>query len=160
MKILFICIICLMFSTSLTMASDYRFGLGAGVFDSLEHMKVFTGSLTVEGKPFTSVWDLRPTVQFLAIENSGYYLGAGLLKDFSINPSWSYGLGFSAGAAHESRASGALEYDVEFYSRIFLNRQVDENNSLRLEFGHISNGGLDEKNPGTEPLLLFWVRRF
>jgi hypothetical protein len=70
------------------------------------------------------------------------------------------GLGFSAGFAHESEKSRALDYDLEFYSRLFLTRQINVSNSLRLEFGHISNGGLDETNPGTEPLMLFLINAF
>lgn len=70
------------------------------------------------------------------------------------------GAWFSAGFAHESKESRALEYDLEFYSRIFLTRQINQNNAMRLEFGHISNGGLSNKNPGTEPLMLFWIYTF
>ena len=99
-------------------------------------------------------------MQLLVIDDSGYYLGAGVLKEFFINNDWIFGLGFSAGVAHESEESRALNYDLEFYSRVFLTRQINVCNSLRLEFGHISNGGLDETNPGTEPLMLLWIYSF
>jgi hypothetical protein len=123
-------------------------------------MQIAVGSLTLESKPLSTFWGLRPTVQFFVINNSGYYLGAGFLKEFFINTDWKCGLGFSAGLAHESEETRALEHDLEFYYRVFLSRQVNERSALRLEFGHISNGGLDETNPGTEPLMLFWVHGF
>jgi hypothetical protein len=118
------------------------------------------GSLILEAKPLSGIWGLRPTMQLLVIDDSGYYLGAGVLKEFFINNGWIFGLGFSAGVAHESEESRALNYDLEFYSRVFLTRQINVCNSLRLEFGHISNGGLDETNPGTEPLMLLWIYSF
>ena len=119
-----------------------------------------TGSFILEAKPLSGIWGLRPTIQLLAIDDSGYYLGVGILKDFSIDKDWLCGLGLSAGVAHDSEESRALDYDLEFYSRVFLTRQINVRNSLRLEFGHISNGGLGETNPGTEPLMMFWVHTF
>jgi hypothetical protein len=147
-------------ATPQAVASDARFGVGAGIFDTLDDRHTLAVSLILEAKPLLGIWDLRPTMQFLAIDDSGYYLGAGVLKEFFINKDWMFGLGFSAGVAHESEESRALDYDLEFYSRVFLTRQIDVSNSLRLEFGHISNGGLDETNPGTEPLMLFWIHSF
>ena len=141
-------------------ASDARIGVGAGIFDTLDDKDNLTGSLILEAKPLSGIWGLRPTMQLLVIDDSGYYLGMGILKDFFINEDWMCGLGFSAGFAHDSEESKALDYDLELYSRVFLSRQINVNNSLRLEFGHISNGGLDETNPGTEPLVLFWIHSF
>ena len=141
-------------------ANDTRVGIGAGIFDALDDRNTLTGSLILEAKPLSEIWGLRPTMQLLVIDDSGYYLGMGILKDFFINKDWTCGLGFSAGFAHDSKESNALDYDLEFYSRAFLSRQVNVSNSLRLEFGHISNGGLDETNPGTEPLMLFWIHSF
>jgi len=157
---LLIIFLVLIYATPQAVASDARFGVGAGIFDTLDDRDTLTGSLIFEGKPLLGIWDLRPTMQLLVIDDSGYYLGAGVLKEFFINMDWMFGFGFSAGVAHESEENKALEYDLEFYSRVFLTRQINVNNSLRLEFGHISNGGLDETNPGTEPLLLFWIRSF
>lgn len=147
-------------ATPWALASDARVGIGAGIFDTFDDRDTLTGSLILEAKPLSAIWALRPTMQLLVINDSGYYLGVGIQKDFFINKDWICGLGFSAGVAHESEESKALDYDLEFYSRVFLTRQINLNNSLRLEFGHISNGGLDETNPGTEPLMLFWIHSF
>jgi len=157
---LFIILLILLNATPQAVASDARVGIGAGIFDTLDDRDTLTGSLILEAKPLSGIWALRPTMQLLVIDDSGYYLGVGILKDFFINKDWICGLGFSAGGAHESEESKALDYDLEFYSRVFLTRQINVNNSLRLEFGHISNGGLDDTNPGTEPLMLFWIHSF
>ncbi len=147
-------------TTSPAVASDGRFGVGIGIFDAFDDKDTITGSLILEAKPLSGIWGLRPTLQLLMVDDSGYYLGVGVLKDFFINNDWLCGIGFSAGFAHDTEESRALDYDLEFYSRVFLSRQINASNSLRLEFGHISNGGLDETNPGTEPLMLFWVHSF
>ncbi len=158
--LLLIIIFVLLEVTPQAVASDARFGFGAGFFDTFDERDTLTGSLILESKPLPGIWSLRPTMQLLAIDDSGYYLGVGILKDFFINMDWMCGLGFSAGVAHDSEKSRALDYDLEFYSRVFLTRQMNTCNSLRLEFGHISNGGLDETNPGTELLVLFWIYSF
>ena len=159
-SLLLLVILVLLVTTPHAVASDVRFGAGAGVFDTLDGMADVTGSLTLESKSLPALWGLRPTLQLLVINGSGYYIGAGILKDFSINSVWICGLGFSAGLAHESKENRVLDYDLEFYTRVFLTRQINASNALRLEFGHISNGGLDKSNPGTEPLILYWLYRF
>lgn len=140
--------------------SDIRFGAGAGVFDAFDDMDTGVGSLTIESKPLPKYWGLRPTVQFMAIEGSGLYLGVGVLKEIFINTDWTWGLGFSAGLAHDSEKISAIDHDLEFYSRVILSRQINASSAVRLELGHISNGGLDDKNPGTETLMLFWLHSF
>jgi hypothetical protein len=150
----------LRFFSPLAVAGDYRLGLGAGIFDASDKKDTLAGALTLEGKPLPALWHLRTTVQLLAIDDSGYYFGLGVLKEFFFDDDWSCGLGFSAGLAHESKESRALEYDLEFYSRILLAWQINQNNAMRLEFGHISNGGMSDTNPGTEPLLLSWLHTF
>ncbi len=143
-----------------TLAAGYRAGPGIGVIDAFDDADTLTISLTIEGRPIPTWWEMRPTAQLLAIDEDGYYLGLGLLKEFTIKQDWSWGIAFSAGAAHESSETKALKYDMEFYSRIFLSHLLNKKNDLRLELGHISNAGLDERNPGTEPLMLFWIHHF
>ena len=150
----------LSFLSPLAAAGNYRLGLGAGTFDAFDEADTLVGALTLEGEPHAALWHVRPTLQLLAIDDSGYYLGLGVLKEFSFNDDWSCGFGFSAGLAHESSESRALEHDLEFYSRILLARQINQNNAMRLELGHISNGGMSDTNPGTEPLMLFWIHTF
>jgi len=147
-------------ATHQAVASETRLGVGAGIFDTLEDGETLTGSLILEAKPLSGIWDLRPTIQLLAIDDSGYYLGVGILRDFSIDKDWMFGVGVSAGVAHDSEESRALDYDLQFYSRVFLTRQINAGDSLRFELGHVSNGGLDETNPGSEPLIFFWIHSF
>lgn len=70
---------------------------------------------------------------------------------------WRCGAALSAGGAHESSKSGAFEGDIEFYFCLFVSYLVGWHDGVRLEFGHIFNSGLDKRNPGTEPLVLFWI---
>ena len=156
LRILFLFLLFVLFySSPEALAYDARFGVGAGIFDTRDDRDILTGSITFESKPLSGIWSLRPTMQLLVVDGGGYYLGLGIMKDFFINKDWVCGLGSSAGLAHDSEESSALDYDLEFYSRVFLTRQINMSNALRLEFGHISNAGLSEKNPGTEPLMLF-----
>jgi hypothetical protein len=83
--LLFVNLFILLNTTSQALANDVRVGVGAGIFDTLDNRDTLTGSLILEAKPISGMWSLRPTLQLLAIDDSGYYLGVGVLKGFFIN---------------------------------------------------------------------------
>lgn len=139
---------------------DQRLSIGAGIFDAYQGGYAAVGAVSYEASPCSRWWDIRPAAQLMSVSGGGYYVGVGLLKSFSISRDFQWALSFSAGAAHESNESVGLNYDIEFLSRAILDYRLHRQHFLRLEVGHISNGGLDKRNPGTEPVLLYWQLRF
>ena len=86
--LLLVILFVLLDATSQAVASDARFGVGTGMFDTLDDRDTLTGSLILESKPLSGIWGLRPTLQLMVIDDSGYYLGVGIMKDFFINKDW------------------------------------------------------------------------
>ena len=146
------------YATAVT--GEPNMSLGAGSFAVFDDIKETTISVSYLTSPVEDWGNIQLTVLALFIRGNGYYIGTGVMKQFQINPDWSWGVGFSGGLAHESNASQTLSYDVNFYSRILLTYQVSVDNAIALELGHVSNGGLDSDNPGTEPLILRWYTTF
>ncbi len=153
-------ICCALFSSTSALADDRYFGIGGGSFDIFENASEVAVTATLEGEKFTSFWDLRPTAQAIAISDSAYFIGIGAIKEFDIGENWALGIGFAPGFADEDDEKKALSYNVEFYSRLTVTYNANPDNRIRLELGHISNAGLSDTNPGTEPLMMSWLHRF
>lgn len=59
-------------TTSPAVASEARLGVGVGIFDTFDEKDTITGSLILEAKPLSGIWGLRPNLQLLVIDDSGY----------------------------------------------------------------------------------------
>jgi hypothetical protein len=127
-------------------------GLGAGVAGILDRHKVLLGSL--EFRPAVEWLHLRP---WLGME-FGYdlnYLAGGILTNLRISEknilTPSFGAGFYS--THEGIELGS---HLEFRSAVELSHIFRNSAVLGIQFGHISNGGLSSKNPGSEILKLIY----
>jgi hypothetical protein len=83
-----------------------------------------------------------------------FYSGAGLLYDFKLSPRWRITISSGPGYYDHDRGSFNLGKSIEFYSNIELSTKIWHEQRLGLSFGHISNGGLGNHNPGAETLRL------
>lgn len=144
-------------------AKESNLVIGAGAFEMVESTQLAIGLVSYEMPEQENFWGIRPHTLVFFGEDSRYYAGLGGIKTWNISDSWEWGLSSMAGYYHpgtkgsEAEGSDALGYDVEFYSRIFVNYKLAEDHRVRLEFGHISNASLGDKNPGSESLVLSWV---
>lgn len=85
------------------------------------------------------------------------YLGAGLFYQFVLSPRWRVTIGSGPGYYQRNRSPRDLGDTIEFYSNLELSASVWRDHRLGLSFGHISNGGLGNRNPGSETLRLVYV---
>ncbi|RRJ82637.1 acyloxyacyl hydrolase [Aestuariirhabdus litorea] len=141
-------------------AEDYRLAVGAGVFDPLGSGTTGMLSVMLEGPAVQSIWSIRPALVGFALERSGYYLGIGGHKEFSLAQKWHWGVATGLGYYHQGAERNELGYDIEFYSRISISYQLSSRQAVRAEFGHISNADLGEENPGSETATLSWISHF
>ncbi|WP_426415493.1 acyloxyacyl hydrolase [Aestuariirhabdus sp. LZHN29] len=148
------------FSTPGFTQDDYRLTVGAGVFDPLGSGTTGMIALTLEGEPIEAAWDIRPTLLGFTIEQSGYYVGMGGHREFEIDDDWRWGVATGLGYYHEGSEDNELGYDLEFFTRLSLSYQLTNKQLIRGEFGHISNAGLGDSNPGAETVTLSWVTPF
>lgn len=102
---------------------------------------------------------VKPFSGVMVTTNSAFYGYVGVLLDlylgrrFVMTPSFAAGY-FTNGNGKE------LGSDVEFRSQIEIGYRFDDRSRLALSFGHISNAGLDDRNPGTEILTITYAVPF
>lgn len=120
----------------------------SGIFDS-DSRSGF--SLSVASEP-TAFYGLKLVALYgRSFSDGNDYYSIGLLRNFSVAERITVGLGFQAGYLEEDDILGD---NIEFLSRILVGYQATNDVRVRLSLGHISNGGLGSKNPGSEILTL------
>lgn len=128
--------------------------LGAGAFDinGDESSAMISIEYTADRK---WLWALKPMTGFFANHDGGLYAYAGLALDlywgrrFVLTPSFAPGLYAKGGSTD-------LGYPLEFRSSIKAAWRFDDRARLGIDISHISNAGLDKRNPGANQLMLFY----
>ncbi len=98
-------------------------------------------------------WLLAPAIGAARSGNDAGFVFVDLEKDFSPGKHWVITPSFGLGSFDDGK-DVKLGYELEFRSGIKIAYQFD--NKVRLGIGlfHLSNGGLGDRNPGTEPMFL------
>jgi lipid A 3-O-deacylase len=109
--------------------------------------------------------ELRPSWRFYQIgtwflfgnwEKDSYYASAGLLLDIPLGERWVLTPSFGAGYYNEGHGL-ELGLNMEFRSAIELTCRFSNGHRLGIALAHLSNGSLNEVNPGTETLQINWL---
>lgn len=109
--------------------------------------------LQYRSTPRTS-WALMPGVGLAGgPDGIGYFYGD-VAHDFALPGRWTMTLSLAAGYFLNGDAIGANEH-LEFMSGIAFARELASGVRLGLAGFHISNGGLEHPNNGSEALALF-----
>ncbi len=134
------------------LAQDPAFlSYGAGGFDINDNDS--TGLLSFEYLSNGRLWVFQPILgAFATFEGSFYaYAGLGLDMFFGrrivVTPSLAAGIYLEGGG----KDLGSV---LEFRSSIQLAYRFDDRSRLGIQFHHLSNAGIDDKNPGVNSLLL------
>ncbi|HYQ72384.1 MAG TPA: acyloxyacyl hydrolase [Gammaproteobacteria bacterium] len=101
----------------------------------------------------------RPQAGLFVSEDSVAYVYTGLGYPFSLSEKWSIVPSVSAGYYNDGTGKD-LGNSLEFYSQLRLEYQPASNGRIGLGYGHISNAGLGDDNPGAETLYLSYSLRF
>jgi hypothetical protein len=126
----------------------------AGVFDS---SRVGTGFAEYR---FSASWKgIQPWISATVGAHGKFYLAAGGLYSIDLDRNWRVTLSFGPGFYH-SRDNFDLGSELEFLSTAELSRKLPWGDRVGLSFGHISNGGVAEVNPGSEILKLSYQLRW
>mgnify|MGYP006314465367 FL=1 len=107
------------------------------------------------GRPRTS-WRLRPGFGVDAGRDDMLFLYADVARDFGLPRDWLVTLSLGAGWFANGEAIGA-NYDLEFKSGLALARRLASGARAGIAVYHISNGGLEHPNNGSEALVLFFA---
>lgn len=98
-------------------------------------------------------WLLAPAIGAARSGNGAGFVFADLEKDFFPSKRWvitpSFGLG-----SFDDGEDVRLGHSLEFRSGIKIAFQFDNEWRFGIALFHLSNGGLGDRNPGTEPMFL------
>ncbi len=127
--------------------------LGAGmveVFD--DHPK---GGLFIEYRPAFRLWNAGPWLFLGHGPDQALYAGGGLLLNLHLGSHWILTPSFGVGYFKPSEILD-LGHELEFRSSLECAYQFNNGHRAGLCLGHLSNGGIAERNPGTEWLMLVY----
>ena len=166
-----ILIIFLILFTKLVAADGYDV-FGIGYYDikfdgsssneatDFRYERRFDKSLLQIGPESYDFFDIKPFVGFEGTTDSATYFLLGIYLDdnagilltgksskFLVTPSFGFGI-YDAGEGKK------LGNNIEFRTTIEVSYQLENKNRIGLSFGHISNAGLGDDNPGVEILSL------
>ena len=171
MKIFFIIFLLLLFSSKIAVARGYDV-FGVGYYDikfdgsstnnavDLRYERRFDKSLLRIGPESYDFFDVKPFAGFEGTSDSAtYYLigvylddNAGTLftgksSNLLVTPSFGFGI-------YDNGDGKNLGNEIQFRTTIEFSYEFKNKNRIGLSFGHISNAGLGDDNPGVEILSL------
>ncbi len=101
------------------------------------------------------LWVIEPWAGAEITSDGAIYGLGGLLADIQVGTGFLITPSFGAGLYADGDGKD-LGHVVEFRSQLELGWEFSNSHRLGVAGGHISNAGLDEKNPGTEYLNVYW----
>ncbi len=101
------------------------------------------------------VWQLRPFAGIeISSKGAGYVMG-GILWDWGFAPHFYLTPSAGVGLYHDGGGE-ELNSVVEFRTQLEVSYEFGNEHRLSAGFSHISNGGIDQPNPGTEVLGIYY----
>lgn len=101
-------------------------------------------------------WNIKPWMGLEATSDGSIWGGAGILMDLDVGENFYVAPSFGIGLYTDGSSDLDLGYPIEFRSQIEGGYKFMSGQRLGVAFGHISNASLDEDNPGTEILNLYY----
>lgn len=122
-----------------------------GVFDSgIENPQV----LKIEYRFAKRLkWDLFPVLGAGQSANDASFVFFAVEREFLLTNSWILSPSFGVGTFNDGK-DVRLGKELEFRTGIKLSYQLKKDVRLGFALYHLSNGGLSDRNPGTEPAFI------
>jgi hypothetical protein len=105
------------------------------------------------------IWHLRPTTGAFATFDGGLYAYAGLSLDLYFGKSIVVTPSFAPGI-YMRNGGKDLGSPIEFRSAIKVAWRFEDKSRLGFDLNHLSNAGIDDTNPGSNQLLMFYTIPF
>ena len=136
-------------------AQEFVFGIGVDDVDgpSDETAGVQVEYRTAPFKEFSAV-DLSWMLVGNLDADGDVFFGGGIHSKWSFQSKWFVEASFAAGYYDAGSGGTDLGGNVQFRSLLGLGYQLSDNRSLSLAIDHLSNGGLEDRNPGREAVNL------
>jgi hypothetical protein len=125
----------------------------AGVFALVEAYDYpYSFGVTFVARPLTT-WRLAPGAGFAVGPDGIAFMYVDVRRDFALGERWYVTPSLATGWFINGDVIGPRDH-LEFQSGIMFSRRFDNGLRLGLAGLHISNGGLEQPNNGTEAVLL------
>jgi lipid A 3-O-deacylase len=98
-------------------------------------------------------WQLAPSVGVARSENGASFIFADLERDFFLGKHWVLSPSLGLGSFDDGK-DVKLGNDLEFRSGLKIAYQFSNDWRVAVGLFHLSNGGLGDRNPGTEPVFI------
>jgi lipid A 3-O-deacylase len=132
-------------------------GASAGLFDVSQEEEAVEIGADYGFRELAMAWGLAPVVGLGATTDEAVFAYAGLRRPFELGGG-SWHLVPSLAVTLFERGDGKdLGQTLQFRSGLELRRQLRGGTQVGAGIYHISNGSLDDINPGANSLLLRWV---
>lgn len=132
---------------------------GAGYYDLFDDQGAGEARLEYRFAEKDKLFFFTPFVGVMATTDAATYGYAGVGIDIFFGPRVVLTPNFAVGLYGDGDGKD-LGHAVEFRSGLELAYRFDDYSRLGLSFTHISNAGLDERNPGVESLVLVYSMPF
>ncbi|MBT3361426.1 MAG: acyloxyacyl hydrolase [Rhodospirillales bacterium] len=129
--------------------------VGVGYFD-FNRKKDEGAEFRLEYRSDYKLWQIKPFVALAGATSGHGFIGAGILMDvffgrrFVVTPSIAPHFYFGGDDDLD------LGYPLEFRSQIEFAYRFDDRSRLGLAVSHYSNASLDDSNPGTETVSVYY----
>jgi lipid A 3-O-deacylase len=128
--------------------------VGAGWYDFNDNMDAV--DLRVEYRSdYKALGIFKPWIGFEATSDQAVYGVGGILVDLFFGRRWVFTPSFGAGAYSDGDGKD-LGSTIEFRSQLEFGYRFDDRSRMSIAVSHISNASIDENNPGTEILTLYY----
>ena len=161
MNIKFFFVFLSIFISSYTFAkSENLWSYSLGQFDANDSYDSYEQRIEyLYEKNLIESYKLMPFVGLMVNAESGKYFYTGLRKDFNLSSNWNITPSFAIGY-YDRGSSKDLGHNVEFRSQIEVSYRTSNKNRMGISINHISNASIADQNPGTESIVLSFIRPF
>jgi len=142
-------------------SSSLVFGFGAEGVDGEDTTKVvvyleFKSSPFFERGRFSASYSTATRVD----SDSDFYIGAGALIEFSLTDRLFIEASLLPGYYGRGQNGTELGGNIQFRSLAGVGYNLNARSAVSVAIDHLSNAGIEDRNPGTEALTLRFTRRF
>ncbi|MDB5491698.1 MAG: lipid 3-O-deacylase family protein, partial [Micavibrio sp.] len=132
-----------------------RVSLSAGAYDLFDKDNQAT-DFRIEYRPGQSIfWQFKPWIGGEVTTDGTIYGAAGFLYDFSLGNNWILTPSIGAGLYTDGDGKD-LGGSIQFREQIEIGYQFQNASRLTGSVSHISNWGIDDKNPGTDVFGVYY----
>lgn len=132
---------------------------GAGYYDLFDDQSAGEARLEYRFSEANKLFFFTPFVGVTATTDAATYGYAGVGIDIFFGRRWVVTPNFAAGVYGDGDGKD-LGHAIEFRSGVEVAYRFDDYSRLGVSFTHISNAGLDERNPGVESLVVMYSMPF